>query len=148
MKKLFEKISIIIILISGFVCISLGIGFYYKNENFKKNAIRTQGTIVEFEVHKRSYIPIFVFYDINNNLVKLRGNISTSPPIGRVGDSVKVIYHKDNPNGAKIELFWLALLPLFAFGGFGLFLVVASISVMKGWGKASFDVKVNEKNIE
>jgi hypothetical protein len=148
MKKLFEKISIIIMLISGFACITLGIGFYYKNENFKKNAIRTQGTIVELKERKRAYIPIFVFYDINNNQVKVTARISTSPPIGRVGDSVKVIYHKDNPSGAKIELFWLALLPLFAFGGFGLFLVVASISVMKGWGKATFDVKVNEKNIE
>lgn len=145
-----ERISIIFILILGLLGVICGLDIYAETQWFKMNGIKTQREIIELkeENDTKSYRATFVFRDINNNKIKTVSNISTSPPIGKVGEIVNVIYLKDNPTRARIEsILWELISLIFSTLIGGLFIKIA-ISQIKQWKTLSFDDAETEKSIE
>jgi len=105
-----NKIKVIGTLAILFSVISmvLGLFFFFNNRAFVKNAIRTEGRIVEARIvstrdGKTSYKSIFVFTDKNNKEHWIVPSIRISSLAHEAGDTVSVLYNPKKPKEAKIE---------------------------------------------
>ena len=105
-----NKIKVIGTLAILFSAISmvLGLFFFFNNRAFVKNAIRTEGRIVEARIvstrdGKTSHKSIFVFTDKNNKEHWIVPSIRISSPAYEAGDTVSVLYNPKKPIEAKIE---------------------------------------------
>lgn len=132
--KVNQKQSIVIFLTIGTILLLIGIGAYVEMQMFKSKAIKTYGKITKLTKSysknsggSYSYIPTFVFKDLQNNQIEVIANISTNPPIGEIGDSIPIIYHSDNPKGARIESTIMGIVFQLMFSGLGLFFIFAAI---------------------
>jgi hypothetical protein len=111
-KKMSNKIKVIGTLAILFSVISmvLGLFFFFSNRTFVKNAIRTEGRIMDVKQvrtrdGKTSYKSIFVFTDKNNKQHWIDPSIRISSPAYEAGDTVSVLYNPKKPIEAKIESF-------------------------------------------
>jgi hypothetical protein len=88
----------------------LGLFFFLSNRTFVKNAIRTEGRIIDVKQvrtrdGKTSHKSIFVFTDKNNKEHWIDPSIRISSPAYEAGDTVSVLYSPKKPIEAKIESF-------------------------------------------
>ena len=107
-----NKIKVIGTLAILFSVISmvLGLFFFFNNRTFVKNAIRTEGRIINVKKvstrdGKTSYGWIFVFTDENNKEHWTDPSIRICSPAYEAGDTVSVLYNPKKPKEAKIESF-------------------------------------------
>ena len=101
------KIIGIVGIISSVISMVIGLIFFFNSRAFVKNAIRTEGRIVEIkEVSfdgETFYKSIFTFTDKNNKEHKIVPSTRSTIPAHEVGDAVSVLYNPKNPIKAKIE---------------------------------------------
>ena len=110
--KISDKIKVIGTLAILFSVISmvLGLFFFFNNRTFVKNAIRTEGRIINVRKvstrdGKTSYGRIFVFTDENNKEHWIDPSMRICSPAYEAGDTVSVLYNPKKPKEAKIESF-------------------------------------------
>ena len=93
--------------------------------SFIKKAVHAKGKIVNFVERKSEngdslYAPVYVFEDQTGNTHKITSSVSSSPPVGEVGDSIDLLYAPEDPENVEIDSFSsLWLLPT-AFGIMGI----------------------------
>jgi hypothetical protein len=109
-----------------------GIILLYKNTQFVKNATKTTGEIVEYTSYmqrtRTMYTPIIEFKTFNNTTVKFPSP-SSSNWKPKIGKTVNIVYHEENPEKAKLDsVFMLYILPVILIV-LGLFLAFLTFSV-------------------
>lgn len=141
-----KKIPIIaasLLLVVGLVCLAVAATTYLVTNRFVATAEQTTGTVTGLEErtstrrdadgHTRRrtvFVPVVRFTTTDGEAVEFRGSNGSDPPAHDVGDTVTVAYDPDDPSGARIVGFAdLYLLPLI-FGGVGLVLTAAGVSVL------------------
>lgn len=106
----------------GFLFLLLAVFIYIRTVSFINSAQEVVGTVIRLESSRSSkggttYAPVFQFRTIEGQMIEVRDNMSSNPPMFREGQSVEVLYDPENPQKARIKK-WFSLyyLPLFLAG--------------------------------
>jgi len=99
--------------------IILGLGFlvfFYANRSYEKTSKlvytgeRTSATVIELipvsDDDGVTYKPRFRFKDVNGKIRNFVSSTSSSPPMYKQGQKVKIVYDIDAPEKAKIFTYW------------------------------------------
>lgn len=114
-----------VILILGTIVAIYGFSFLLKQNELEANAVRVKGTV--FDINEKAIYrsPWVKFNTLEGKeitfLSQLEVNVDLFPYT--IGQEVDVIYHKDNPNQAKIDAFWEGNFEQLFLGVFGVFLM-------------------------
>lgn len=139
-----------------------GLLWGHKRYQLHKNGVPVKGTVVELtETHSTerddngrtrnttSIYPVVEFTPADGRVRRFRGSTGSSSPDYAVGQSVNVIYHREDPDQAQLadfSQFWLGPIAISVFGlfflagGVGGYFLVASSD--KAFGPA-FTAKMN-----
>jgi len=89
----------LVILFIAFLCLG-------NSTRFLNNGIRTTGKVVEIFVNEDSdgdtYSPVFEFTDLQQQVIRYKYYVSSSPASWDVGDEANLIYNPNNPEEVKI----------------------------------------------
>jgi hypothetical protein len=105
-------------------CLLVGGGFAVHVESFIHSASRTHGQVIDLAPRTNNdndveYAPIFRFVAENGQAFTVTSSVSSNPAGFEVGETVEVLYRKDDPVGAQIASFWqLWFIPVI-FGAIG-----------------------------
>jgi hypothetical protein len=108
----------VVFAVSGLACPLIAAGFFVHTSLFVKNALRAPGTVVELtpvesDENGIEYKPVFSFQAIDKQTYTITSNTSTNPPEFSVGDTITVLYEKEDPAKATPDAFWqLWLVPV------------------------------------
>jgi hypothetical protein len=123
----------------GAALLASAFSLYNGTTSFLKEAVSTEGTVVELVPSRSSnattYAPVVQFNEINGRLVEFTSNASSNPPAYNRGERVVVLYSPNTPESAKIDGFFsvwggtfiVAILGLL-FGALGGGLLAYSVS--------------------
>jgi hypothetical protein len=128
----------ILVLIFGGIFFLAGVGFLLEGIVFKSRALSAEGVITGFKEREGdsvTYSPVFEFSDASNNIHRVASDSSSNPPMGKVGDRVKVLYEPQSPDNARIDdAFFLFISPaLFLFVGIGT--LVGGLLILRSYRK-------------
>lgn len=130
MKQL--KLVLPIFIVVG-IALLIGSIFLWKSSlEFTSNGIKTTGTIIDLDVGDsdggRAFYPIIVFNTLeDNSAVMFRSSYGSSSFSNDIGNSIDIIYPKDNPKSAVINsAFGLYGSGIF-ISGFGVLFLLAGI---------------------
>lgn len=89
---------------------TISIVFYQRTLSLLAGGTNTTGSVIRLEYtssvgnsNSGSYYPVIRFKTESGEEMKLRSHYRCPPPEYRVGDTVKIIYNKDNPKDWSIE---------------------------------------------
>lgn len=131
-------IGIVFPLVGGLL-FAIGAFLFIRTRIFLGKAQETQGTVIEMVWSSSSdggggYSPVYQFRAINGQMIKVKDNLSTNPPMFQVGQTIDVLYDPENPQDARIKKFWslyftsILLCGMgFIFGGVGIVLLVFNL---------------------
>lgn len=95
--------------IISFVLIYFAIKQYESTIELINNGIKTSGKVIDLieisDSDGSTYKPVFKFTDKTGAEITFKSSVSSSPASYKIGDSVKIIYSKDNDE-RKIVSFW------------------------------------------
>ena len=124
-------------LTAGLCSLGVALGFGIHNGTLLLRSIVAKGAVLilepvrDQEGNTFNYAPVFTFNAVDGRSYTVKSAIATNPPESAVGDRVRVLYVKSDPEGARLANFWqfwfvpvlLAALGLFFTGaGYGLLL--------------------------
>lgn len=133
--KVFAKIIISIPVL--FIVTSVFLGM--NRSIYLKNAIYTDATITELIESKSDSghtlsAPVYVFADQEGNEIRVKSATASYPPVGKVGDTIEVIYHPSDPHNSMENSYFSkwGLPTIFAILGTVLFIVCSiAYSIIK-----------------
>lgn len=111
----------------------IGAFFIYNNtQDFLKDALTTEGTVIELDRPSDSstYWPVVEFKTQGGSTVEFTSSSGSNPPSYSKGDAVEVFYQETSPEQAKINdiiTLWGAPIVL---GGLGSILFLAGFSII------------------
>lgn len=93
---------------------------------FLRQAVPAKGKIIKLLERRDSenrvlYAPVFRFEDAHGDEYEISSSTASSPPIGRVGDTIAILYNPNNPNHAEENDFFNLWGPASISAGLGLF---------------------------
>ncbi len=136
--------------------------FYNSTSNFLKEAIKTEGTVVELDrtvskddvkdpngLHASvSYKPVVDFVTGNGEKIRFFSIVGSNPPIYYKGQKVEVVYLTASPNNAKIfDFFSLWGVALILGSGGGVFFLVGSGMILVPRLKENRDQYLREQGV-
>lgn len=121
---------IIMFFIVGIILDAITLFYLIRHLLLIKNKVKTIGEIVDFKSTKseteRLYYPVLSFSDQSGEPIKAQSFYGTNPPMGEVGDKIKIYYDVNNPerfdfsfrmiNWGFIYIFGLVGTAFLAFG--------------------------------
>ncbi|MCP4442420.1 MAG: DUF3592 domain-containing protein [Aureispira sp.] len=115
-----------VIFFFGVVVAIYGFSFLLTQQDLEANAVRVQGTVVDINKKAIYRSPYVKFTTLDGQDITFLADLEVNVDFFdyTVGQTVDVIYHKDNPNKAKIDTFWQNNFEQVFLGGFGLFLML------------------------
>ena len=99
------------LLISFACCLTVSAGFVIHTGWFIQNSTRTEGRIIaltpmiDSENQTTNYAPIFRFTANNGQTYTITASVASNPPGFDVGDPIKILYPKNEPENARIDSF-------------------------------------------
>jgi len=87
----------------GLGVIVLGVVIMVNARRFRRRAVRVPGRIVAMRVRGSMYYPVVAFTTLDGRYVETGTNFGSSPPPGRVGDAVYVLYDPADPARARVD---------------------------------------------
>lgn len=102
----------LVFFVSGACCLILSAIFAIGRAFFIRNAIAATGSVVRLEerfnadTQSVEYAPVFGFTAKDGRNYTISSQIATSPPEFVVGDKVRILYSRNNPQEARIASFW------------------------------------------
>lgn len=132
-----NRFAVPVLLALGLGLLFVGYHFYEKTERFLRSAEPATGTVVELRRHDSSdgtdtYSAVVEYSDQRGGNFRFVDSLSSSPPTYHTGQTVHVLYNREDPNDAQIDRgllnYWLTAL----FGSMGsLFLLMGVQSARK-----------------
>jgi hypothetical protein len=129
-----------ILLLLGLALIAGGGYAAWREVEFRRGAIETDGRVVEMITStsrdrdrgtSRTYAPVFTFALPNGKLQRAEGGVFSNPPCCRVGDTIRVRYRPEAPERAQMTGFMESWFVASMLGGFGLVLTLIASAVMR-----------------
>ncbi len=127
------KISMAISGIIGLVMLPIAISFLYNTHSFLREAVKTEGTVVDFISSPSSsggsattYAPVVHFQIPDGRIIELISDISSYPPSFTMGETVGVYYLPSQPKQARIDSFFSLWGVGASIGGMGLVFCLTS----------------------
>jgi len=131
-KEKSRSFAVPVLLVMGFGLMFLSYHFYRKTEVFLERANHTSGQVVDLRQNNSSedsttYAAVVEYNDEQGTNHKFVDSFSSNPPSYRAGQTVTVLYNRDNPLEAQIDRgranYWLTIVlgsvgVLFTFLGF------------------------------
>lgn len=127
-----------VLLVIGFVLLFLGHHFYVKTHAFLENASRALGVVVDLKENNpndsssSTYAAVVDYTDSEERKHRFVDSFSSSPPTYDHGQTVSVLYDREDPANARIDLgranYWPAYLCYFLGG---LFVLLAAFSARR-----------------
>lgn len=115
-----------VILFFGLIISAYGFSFLLIQHDLEANAVRVTGTV--FDINKKAIYrsPWVKFKTLEGQEIKFLSQLEVNVDLFNytIGQEVAVIYHKDNPNQAKIDAFWESNFEQLFLGCFGVFLIL------------------------
>ncbi len=98
---------IILIFICGIIFITFGTKFYLAMSQFKKTSITATGKVIDMTTNKSKtgglvYSPVVIFTTEKGEQIKYSAQRYRNEKY-TIGDDIKVLYNKDNPNQAYLD---------------------------------------------
>lgn len=94
----------------GFVLLFFAFQQYQKTQNLLSDGIKTTAVVIDlltnYDNDGDTYTPVFEFKDRSSVTRTYKSSISSSPPAYKVGEKVKIIYDRTNPENIKTISFW------------------------------------------
>jgi len=115
------------LLLGGLCNLAVGVGFGIYTSLFLLRSVEAQGTIIRLdEVPYQddgsiNYDPVFSFTAQDGHTHTVRSGVATNPPGFTEGQTVRVLYIKNNPGGAKLASFWQLWFVTLLCSGLGMF---------------------------
>jgi hypothetical protein len=127
-----NRFAVPILIVLGFALLLAGQYSYKRTEAFLQRAERATGEVVELKQVDNgdgaTYAPV-VEYSADDHKRRFVDSLSSNPPSYHTGQTVRVVYSRDNPKDARIDRgawnYWLCIL-LGSLGGLFLLLGVSS----------------------
>ena len=110
-----NKNSMWVILYAFFLFLGCALAYfsyqqYQKTQHLLQDGIRTVGIVKRMVITQDDdgtmYSPVFEFTDRANKDHEFKSNISSRPPAYEVGEKVKLVYERKNPDNVKVVSFW------------------------------------------
>lgn len=83
---------------------------FQKSQDLLNRGERTVAEVVEYKTSRGKngtvYAPIFKFKDRSQHVVSFTSTINSSPPAYDIGENVKIVYNRRNPQDVKVVSFW------------------------------------------
>lgn len=121
MKEL--KIGSIILIAVAVICFVVAGILYYRTKSFIDRAERVQGAVVDYEVSSGSsstmYYPVVEFVTKDGREIVWHSNTGSNSTGFKIGEKVRVLYDRDDPEEAKIVTFWQLWLGTFIAAALG-----------------------------
>ena len=96
----------------GFVFLAAGAAFLLHTAVFVRQAMPASGKILSLQPMLDqqngtvNYAPIFTFAADDGKVYTVTANTATNPPGFEIGQTVRVLYRKADPGGARLPSFW------------------------------------------
>jgi len=98
------------LLLLGLTLLYFAIKLYNKSNALMTDGVKTTATVIQLlEVSGddgSTYKPVFEFTDRNHNRQQFQSDVSSSPPVYKVGEKVKVVYNASDPEEVKVVGYW------------------------------------------
>ena len=108
----------------GLVCLGLGAAFWaaavfswMRTRRFVEESVPAFGEVIKLVEHHDegvTYAPVIRFAGPGGRVVEFTESVSSNPPSHRVGEQVKILYHREDPTRARVastlNLYLLALI--------------------------------------
>ena len=142
-----KKVSIffgVLFSVVGLITLVMGILFTKNTVSFLTNYSSATGTVIELTTQasigvgdsvEPTYSPTVSFIDSEGETIVFTSNVSSDPPTFSEGESVSVLYNKDNHQDAKVNTFYQIWLVPSGFLGMGLAFLVLGLLVLIGMMK-------------
>jgi len=119
-----NRFALPVLLLGGVGLLVLSHHFYVKTETFLAKANQTTGRVVDLHETDSSdssptYAPVVEYYDGSGRTHTFTDSFSSSPPSYHTGESVGVLYNRENPGEARIDRGWANYLLTIVFGCLG-----------------------------
>jgi F0F1-type ATP synthase assembly protein I len=107
-KKLFKAFITgpVYLVIFGLIFYGIGAGLTYRQRTFERQGAQAQGEVISLAQNCDddgcTYSPVVRFKTQGGQTFSFESTYSSSPPSHDVGDTVTVIYSRDNPEKAVI----------------------------------------------
>lgn len=108
---------------------------WYRTRLFVSQALPASGTVIGMEESRDegvSYSPIVQFTASTGEEIVFTDSVSTNPPGYKIGDPIKVLYHRENFSNARVASVLRMHMLSIVFGG--LALIFLAIAVIGMWG--------------
>jgi len=137
MKK--TIIICVLVLLIPMGIISGGIYWFAKRDARLTKYKKIKGEIIELNTkkdmynpaHETAYYPKIMYYDDNDEVHEFELKVGSNPPLGRVGEKIKLLVNPENPEDVVIDSFmykWFGPM-LVCIIGFIIFTFVSIVSV-------------------
>jgi hypothetical protein len=127
---MWSYLGIAVLCLAGGAIILFVVKSFIETFVFLRAATSTTGTVIRLATTRNSdgqtlYRPVFQYQTNDGTRYQYTSTIASSPPSDKVGDTVRLLYLRKNPQNAKVKSFselWLlniifAVIGLACFGG-------------------------------
>jgi hypothetical protein len=126
---------IIILLVAGAGFLFFGVHEFKNSLELKQHGLKTEGTVIDLKKHssgkKATYMPEIEFITDTGQTVACVYQISSSRPTYSVGQRVKIIYSKDNPENFIIDSKMAFVFPVILILSGAVFVLIVIAVVIK-----------------
>ena len=123
-----QAITGLIFIVLGGAFMLVGAFSLYRTKRFVEEAVPAFGEVVGLREHHGdgvTYSPIVRFPTPAGGFVEFTETVSSNPPGYKVGDRVRVLYHRQDIRRARVASTWRLYFIAMLFGGLGgIFFVV------------------------
>lgn len=122
-----------VIMLFGLIVAAYGFSFLLSQQDLEANSVRVKGEIVDINEKAIYRSPFVKFRTLEGQEITFLAELEVNVDFFdySIGQEVDVIYHKDNPNQAKIDTFWQKNFGQVFLGGFGVFLILFGFIMRK-----------------
>jgi hypothetical protein len=75
-----------------------------RRRSFRKNAIKTKGTIVKLSQREKNYYPTVEFTTVDGKFFRVVFQVGTNPPIGLEGNIITIYYDSHQPEKTSLPM--------------------------------------------
>lgn len=131
LSKFISALSVVVIIVGGV--------FWIYDLAFVRKAVVADAVVIDLVEREGNgsqtlYAAVYVFEDENGEEVTIHSNTASWPPVGEVGETIKVLYDPDDPTYSIEDHFFIKWGRSVIIGGIGVFylLVFATVAYLTG----------------
>jgi hypothetical protein len=128
----------VFVLLAGLTSLTFGIYLFQSRLSFIYQATKTEGVITEIESRRTSsktyYYPIVSYQDVEGDQQTMHFDLGTTGGFDySVGETITILYIPDEPDSAKVWVFWEMWGVPSVLSGVGIIFILIGIGNLRGY---------------